>query len=190
MNNLHAIVQQLVPEKELMPTTSASELIEHVCSNRYKKENCSKEDKQGFKQLPRVLQDIILLIDLDTELNINGVLGFIENSSGRYLDETIDVLGRIRAVNDANALKEIKDILREYDAGAHKLNDDIQHLQQYEVRSYAQTHPILDDEFYDRIQRAEEKLYINANQENVFDHLMRYIEANKKELMDEIVVYL
>ncbi|WP_435166843.1 DMP19 family protein [Paenibacillus glycanilyticus] len=190
MSNLHAIVQQLIPEKEHLHTTSASELIEQVCSNRYKQESYYTNDKEVFKKLPEVLQDIILLIDLDTELTMNGLLGFAENSSGRYLDETIKVLERIGAVNDANALQELKDILKEYGASTHILNDDIQLVQQYEVQSFAQTHQIFDEEFYDRIQKAEEKLYVYANQGNVFDHLTAYIEANKKELMDNIVVYL
>ncbi|MCK9860652.1 DUF4375 domain-containing protein [Paenibacillus sp. ATY16] len=190
MSNLHALVQHLVPKKELLYGISANDLIDHVCTNRYNKEIYYKNDKEVFKKLPEVLQDIILLIDLDTELNMNGLLGFAENSSGRYLDETIKVLERIGAVNDANALQEIKDILKEYGASTHILNHDIQLVQQYEVQVFAQTHQIFDDEFYDRIQKAEEKLYVYANQGNVFDHLTVYIEANKKELMDNIIVYL
>ncbi|WP_336775471.1 DMP19 family protein [Paenibacillus sp. MMO-58] len=190
MSNLHAIVQQLVPNKELLHGISASDLIDHVCTNRYNKEIYYKNDKEVFKKLPEVLQDIILLIDLDTELNMNGILGFAENSTGRYLDETIKALERVGAINDANALIEIKEILKEYGANTHKLNDDLQHLQQYGVQNFAETHQIFDDEFYDRIQKAEEKLYVYANQGNIFDNLIAYIEVNKKELIDKIVVYL
>ncbi|WP_418936961.1 DMP19 family protein [Paenibacillus anseongense] len=40
---------------------------------------------------------MLLILDFDIELQMNGIIGFLENSSGAYLEETMEALFRIRA---------------------------------------------------------------------------------------------
>lgn len=45
-----------------------------------------------FPCLTNTLHLAVLLIDCDTELSVNGLLGFLENSTGRFLGQTTEAL--------------------------------------------------------------------------------------------------
>jgi hypothetical protein len=183
-------ILRLLPNSGDLSNTSADELINYVYLNLYNDENNDLRDEAVFPKLPRLLLDIILLIELDTELNMNGVLGFLENSSGKYIKETIEVLERINAYKDADALKTIKKILKNNSLNTRLLNDDLQCLNQYEISNFMQTHRITDIEIIDQIEKASENFYLYQQEENVFDKLINYIETNKQELIQELNTYL
>ncbi|MGG4345133.1 hypothetical protein ABEW68_26215 [Paenibacillus lautus] len=88
---------------------SGEDIVGHIASNIYGKEYTQL--RESLDQVPIVFRDIVLLIDLDTELSMNGILGFLENPSGEYIDETIEALERIRADKDFNIMKNIKNLL-------------------------------------------------------------------------------
>ncbi|MEC0208763.1 DUF4375 domain-containing protein [Paenibacillus ehimensis] len=106
------VIRRLLPDDKELINASADEIMDHVGIKRYSEENIQLKDEEVFYKLPALLRDIVLLIDFDTELNMNGILGFLENSTGKYFNETIEVLERIGAAHDANALKDIKRILK------------------------------------------------------------------------------
>ncbi|MFB6362676.1 DUF4375 domain-containing protein [Paenibacillus elgii] len=181
-----AILRRLLPDDKELLNTSADEIIDHVASNMYSRENIQLKDEEVFFKLPALLRDIVLLVDFDTELNMNGILGFLENSTGKYLNETIEVLERIGAVHDANALIDIKRILGNYNLSTGQLHRDLQDLEPYEINHFEQAHTIADDEFFAKIQHAAEKLTIDSQEENIFDHLIAYTEANKRSFVEDV----
>ncbi len=184
------ILRILLPvDKELMGA-SADEILNHVGSAMYSKETIQLKDEEVLFKLPALLRDIVLLIDFDSELNINGILGFLENSSGKYLNETIEVLERIGAVHDANALIDTKRILESNHLSTGQLNRDLQDLELYEISHFKQTHAIEDDEFIEEILDAAERLTFNSLEENLFDHLLACIEANKRSFIEEVQTVL
>lgn len=183
-------ILRLLPNSGDLSNTSADELINYVYSNLYNDENNDLRNEAVFPKLPRLLLDIILLIEFDTELNMNGVVGFLENSSGKYIKETIEVLERINADKDADALKTIKKILKNSSLNTRLLNDDLQCLNQYEISNFMQLHRITDIEIIDQIEKASENFYLYQEEENVFDKLINYIETNKQELIQELNTYL
>ncbi|MGV2805343.1 hypothetical protein GNF85_17235 [Clostridium perfringens] len=89
---------------------SAEDIVGEVCTNLYKEEG--SKVKEDFNSFPIWLQDIILLIEFDTELAMSGIVGFLENSTGLMLDETIDTLKRINAIDDYRVMNKIKEILK------------------------------------------------------------------------------
>lgn len=184
------ILRRLLPYNKELINASADEIMDHVGLNRYSEENIQLKDEEVFYKLPALLRDIVLLIDFDTELNMNGILGFLENSTGKYLNETIEALERIGAVHDANALKDIKRILEKYHLSTGQLNRDLQGLELYEINHFRQIHGIADDEFFEEIQLAAEKLTINSQEENIFAHLLTYIEANKMSFVEDVQAVL
>lgn len=184
-------ILRLLPNNGDLINTSADELINYVCSNMYNDENNNLRDEAIFPKLPRLLLDIILLVDFDTELSMNGVTGFLENSSGKYINETIEVLERIGAYKDAEALKTIKNILKDNNLNTKLLNEDVQRLNQYEVSNFMQIHQITDMKIIDQIESISEKFYLyQEEEENIFDKLINYIETNKQELIRELNTYL
>jgi hypothetical protein len=183
-------ILRLLPNSGDLSNTSADELINYVCTNMYNEENNFLRDEAIFPKLPRLLLDILLLVEFDMELNMNGVTGFLENSSGKYINETIEVLQRINAYKDADALKTIKKILKDNNLNTELLNDDLQSLNQYEISDFMQTHRITDSEIIDQIENVSENLYLYQQEENIFDYLINYIETNKQELIRELNTYL
>ncbi|MCP1307330.1 DMP19 family protein [Paenibacillus tyrfis] len=184
------ILRRLLPDHKELINASADEIMDHVGINRYSQENIQLKDEEVFFKLPALLQDIVLLIDFDTELIMNGILGFLENSTGKYLNETIEALERIGAVHDANALKDIKRILENYNLSTGQLHRDLQDLEPYEINYFRQVHAIADDEFFEEIQYAAEKLTNGSQEENIFDHLLAYIEANKRSFVEDVQAVL
>ncbi|WP_163855496.1 DMP19 family protein [Paenibacillus elgii] len=190
MEIYQTILRRLLPDDKELINASADEIMDHVASNRYRQENIQLKDEEVFFKLPALLQDIVLLIDFDTELNMNGILGFLENSTGKYLNETIEVLERIGAVRDADAMKSIKRILENYNLSTGQLHRDLQDLEPYEINHFRQVHAIADDEFFEEIQHATETLTIHSQEENIFDHLLTYIEANKRSFVEDVQAML
>lgn len=45
--------------------------------------------RERLRELPAALRTVVLVVDFDTEVSMEGMLGFLENSPGRYLPETI-----------------------------------------------------------------------------------------------------
>jgi hypothetical protein len=58
----------------------------------------------------------VLVIDLDTELAMQGILGFLQNSTGHYLDLTIEALDAIGARRTAATMARIHAVLARHDA--------------------------------------------------------------------------
>ena len=176
------IVKKLIGFDNLY-NVKAEEIIEHVYINLYEKDYYDIRENEIFNSLPVLIKDIILLIDFDTELNMNGILGFLENSTGLYLDDTIEVLERIGATEDYEILKNIKDIMLRYNVGTKRLRDNVNQGSQYEITSFLKIHG---QEYYsmaEEINIVAEGLYINHYERNIFDSLNDYIDLNKNNMI-------
>ncbi|GIP31766.1 hypothetical protein J2TS4_09760 [Paenibacillus sp. J2TS4] len=88
---------------------SGEDIVGHVALNIY--DGYLTKIRENFEQIPIVLKHIVLLIDLDTEVTMNGISGYLENSSGCYLEDTIEALERIQLKQDLSILKNIQNIL-------------------------------------------------------------------------------
>ena len=63
-------------------------------------------------------------IDLYTEVHMNGILGFLENSTGLYLTDTVDALETIAAHDTAKTLRVIQRIMNEHGVTVERLRSD------------------------------------------------------------------
>jgi len=108
------------------------------------------------------------IIDFDTELTMNGILGFLENSSGRYLSETVAALQLIGSTKDAALLKEIE-------KQVEKINVETKiELNPYQVTSFEDRHS-LNEEALKKIEELADRLYLNSDDRNVFEYLVAYL---------------
>ncbi|WP_379159147.1 DUF4375 domain-containing protein [Paenibacillus sp. sgz5001063] len=161
-------------------TLSAEEIVDSVCSNIYEPEYAAT--REAVLKSPGFLREIMLLIDLDTELTMNGILGFLENSSGQYLLETIQALQHIGAAEDAEILEQIKQQLDTTPA-QRKASPSL-----YEISSF-QDRYTLNAEVLDGILHKAEGLYLNTPDRNIFDNLVGYLSANRHLLDEELKNY-
>lgn len=185
MNVNKDILKNLITLENLK-SMSASQIIDEIASNQYKENNRHLREKNTLDKLPTVIKDILLLADFDTELSMNGILGFIENSTGLFLNEIIDALQRIGATEDMNILKNISDTLNSYGIDTKTLRSNVNRGGVYEITKFVNTHGEEYDEMADKIIEQAKELYIYDSQRNIFDNLEIYIERNKRNLIESI----
>ncbi|MGG4107992.1 DUF4375 domain-containing protein [Paenibacillus lautus] len=158
---------------------SAEDIVGEVCTNLYKEEG--SKVKEDFNSLPIWLQDIILLIEFDTELAMSGIVGFLENSTGLMLDETIDTLKRINAIDDYRVMNKIKEILKKNGIEIKVLRGNINRRSEYEVLKSQEVHELN----FEEIINEETNLYLYQDR-NIFEYLFEYIDLNRAELLTDI----
>ena len=186
MISLTEVLKNLITLDDVIKL-SAEDIIEQISIRLYEKENSHLRDNEVFSKMPTVLKDIILIIDFDTELNMNGILGFLENSTGLFLDETILALERIRAFEDFIVLKKIKDILRKYRVSTHDLRENVNKGDLSDISSFSKTHGAEYDEMTKAIGVEAEKLYLYNDFMKIFDYLTEYVEKSKTLLQEDLI---
>lgn len=67
--------------------------------------------RERMRDLPTALRTVVLAIDFDTEVTMQGILGFLENSTGLFLSETITAFEEIGASETARGLSDICDFM-------------------------------------------------------------------------------
>ncbi|OWR32316.1 DUF4375 domain-containing protein [Saccharibacillus sp. O23] len=171
-------IRLLIPSKE---TFTPDDLVEQIASVIYEKELLSVRNR--VEELPELLKTIIWVIDFDTELSINGILGFFENSSGNYLNATIRTLRLIEAVEDADLLEQIEKRIEGID-----FSSEIE-LQPGQITTFEQRHRI-DEQILSEIAALAAQLYLSSEDRNIFDYLLKYLSkdwpAKSKELKQTI----
>lgn len=121
------------------------------------------------------IQTAAFLIDFDTELNMEGIFTFLENSIGHYAPEIIQAFKAIGDFRDAEILTEIchlapPDVMRdEFLNSAYK---------EYDISVFGDDHK-LNPEVVDKIDLLESQLYLNSGFDMwhmLYDYLDRQIE--------------
>ena len=142
-----------------------------------------------LRSVPEVLRIPILLIALDTEVTMNGMLGFLENSTGLYLADTIDALEAISAHKTADTLRTIQQIMSDHGVTVEDLRRNVNSGQLYEITNFRKTHGEELVPMAKQIDGEARKLYIyqyhpeNDCPEPVFDLLETYLEGRRVELV-------
>lgn len=186
MHEVKQILKNLITLENLV-VMSPSDIINEIASNQYNKSNRHIKERNVFVKLPVVIKDILLLADFDTELNMSGILGFLENSSGLFLSETIDTLERIGAYEDMEVLRNISIILNRYGVSTQTLRNNVNKENLYDITNFSNTHGAKYNEMADKIVEEAEKLYVYSYDRNIFDNLIIHIEKNKKQLAESML---
>jgi len=76
--------------------------------------------RNELHDLPVVLRTVVLVIDFSTEIAQEGIAGFLENSTGQFLPETVTALQTIGALETAEALAVVRDLLAHSPAAAQE----------------------------------------------------------------------
>ncbi|MVO99530.1 DMP19 family protein [Paenibacillus lutrae] len=183
MNELKPILSRLIPVHDGI-LRSGEDIVEHIAIRLY--DNDCRKLGLYLNQIPLVLKDIVLVIDMDTEMNMNGILGFLENSTGLYLNETIEALDRMEAFRDANCLRNIRAILLAYGIQLHARRVGTSHQDLYEVSSGDKPQGTLLKEAAGAIEAEASRMYLYSEHENLFDHVFLYAEKNKYVLYEQV----
>lgn len=91
------------------------------------------------RAVPNPLRTVLLVLDFDTEFQMQGILGFLENSTGEYLPETIDAFREIGAIRTSEVVSSIAQILVE-SVDHNRLRRKVASSSEYQISSFASRH--------------------------------------------------
>lgn len=123
------------------------------------------------------IQAASFIIAFDTELTMEGIFSFLENSIGHYAPHIIKAFRTIGDNNDADTLEEIcrlasPDIIRD-----EYLNKD---CHEYDLITWSSTHKTA-EELEAKILKLSGRLYLN-NEFDIWPLLFSYLDEQIKKL--------
>ena len=164
----------------------ARELIEALATRMYE-----PPLSEAHERLPEVvsgLRAVLLVLDFDTEVNMQGMLGFLENSTGLALTDTIQAFGRIGALETSEILRRVEAILESHGVTPARLRSDFAGATAYQITTFRELHGDLGS-LPEEVEREAERLYVYAEPgcgENVWALVAAFVEANREEVLAEI----
>ena len=138
--------------------------------------NCGS-DMDQYRKWADFIHVAYFIIAFDTELTMEGIFTFLENSIGHYAPQIIQAFRAINDDNDADILAEIctlcpPDVMRgEFLADSH---------QEYEITCFSADHE-LKQEIADRIIELSGKLYLNTDFD-IWNLLFRFVDKKIEAL--------
>jgi hypothetical protein len=170
-------------ELELLPP---AKLIEALSIRIYERPLCVARER--LHQVSDPLRVPILVLDFDTEVSMNGVLGFLENRTGLFLPETIDAFERIGASETAAVLRAIQGTLEKHGVTPSKLRAEFVGAEPYTVTTFRELHGNLGT-MPNEVEQDARRLYLYGNPETrepVWSLLEAFVEENRATLLAEI----
>ena len=122
------------------------------------------------------IQTASFLIAFDTELTMEGIFTFLENSIGHYAPHIIQAFRTIGANSDADALEEICRLAPPELMRSEFLNGD---HQEYEITTFQDDHEMT-EEVEERIIELNEQLYLNSGFD-IWKPLFRYLDEQMEK---------
>ncbi|ADG69745.1 hypothetical protein Plim_3934 [Planctopirus limnophila DSM 3776] len=165
---------------------TSRELIERLSTRIYEPAFCKARDQ--IFAVPSSLRVVILVLDFDTEVNMQGMLGFLENSTGRYISETIESFHQIGAHATAKVLQNIHGILETHGISTSQLRSDFDRTTLYQVTSFNELHGDLGS-LPKEVERESQRLYVYAESgcsEDVWSLLDSFVDANRPGILAEL----
>lgn len=179
------VLKSLISLNEIK-TKSPEEIVEIIATNLYSNDNLNIRDPDTFYNLPDIIRDIILLIDFDTEVTMQGILVFLENSTGLYFKDTIKTFEKIQAIEDFNILDKIESVLKKYYISTSDLRKNVNNQGLYNINNFSKLHGPDYENMAEEISSLADNLYISHEERNVFDLLIEYVSREKKFLIKEL----
>ncbi|MCE9532239.1 MAG: hypothetical protein K8T89_14135 [Planctomycetes bacterium] len=117
---------------------------------------------------------------------MNGILGFLENSTRAYLDQTVDAFRIVGAGQTATTLNQIRDAMQRHSVSYLQLRSDFQGTSEFQITSFSQLHPGRED-FADAVSELADSLYLyDKSGESPFLLLEAYLEKHSDEMLVQL----
>jgi hypothetical protein len=166
---------------------SGRELIDKLAIDCYKPSYRSVRDQSAWPSVKNPLHIAILVIDFDTEVSMNGMLGFLGNSSGAYLEQTTEAFDLIGAKRTADVLRCISKAMIKHGITHQKLRAPAELLSEYQITSFAELHGPELEAFASEVCEIDDALYLyDKEQEMPFPLLDEFVERNAERFVSEM----
>ncbi|MBD5159085.1 MAG: hypothetical protein HDT23_02420 [Ruminococcus sp.] len=150
---------------------SGSELCEKISRNLWNYERSEWLEYNDF------IQTAVFLIDFDTELSMEGIFTFLENSIGHYVPNIIKAFRDIGDDKDAEILSEICRLAPPYMIRGEFLKGG---YNEYDISVFGDDHE-MNPEVADKIELLESQLYLNSGYD-MWQMLYDYLDRRISEL--------
>jgi hypothetical protein len=165
---------------------SPAKLIEALSIRIYEPPLSTARDR--LREIAEPLRFAILVLDFDTELNMQGMLGFLENSTGLYFPETIEAFDKIGASETTLILRAIERTLERHGITLSGLRTEFAGTQEYKVTTFRELHGDLGT-ITTEIEEVARRLYVYGEPgtgEAVWSLLEAFVEKNRDGFLAEI----
>jgi hypothetical protein len=119
---------------------SASDVYWQFASVIYEPPLSEMRDNGSITDLSNPLAVVMLVVDFETEVSMNGITNFIGNSTGRYARETVDAMRALGCPAHADLLSQMLDVADAAGMTFDAIQRDRRGQQQFAVSSFAETH--------------------------------------------------
>ena len=166
---------------------TGEEILNDVGIRGYERPLSDIRNLPTWPSLTSPLQVTLLVIDFDTEVSMNGILGFLENSTGAYLNQTIDVFIMLGAIQTAEVLQRIHTTMIKHAITHERLRAPYQQASEYQITNFSELHGPSIDEFAAEVCGFGKELYVyDRTQPSPFPLLEAYVEKHATEILFEI----
>ena len=125
---------------------------------------------------------------VDTEINMNGILGFLENSTGAYLPDTVLAFNSIGATITASTLMRIDALMQAHGFTTAHLRQDLSNQEPFQVTTFRASHGESSSLMASAVDAEARNLYLHQrNGEPVFVLLEAYVERHRSALIEALV---
>lgn len=134
-------------------------------------------DRSEWTEFADFIQTALFLIGFDTEMNMEGIFSFLENSVGHYAPNIIKAFRDIGDCKDADILSEICRLAPPELIRGEFLNGD---YSEYDISVFDDVHE-LSEEISEKIEILESQLYLNSGFD-MWQLLYDYLDKRISEL--------
>lgn len=119
---------------------SGSEVYWLFASKIYEPPLSTMREDGSVVNLANPLAAVMLVVDFETEVSMNGIIGFIGNSAGQYARQTVEAMRILDCDEHAEQLAEILDVADAAGMTFAAVQQDRQTQQPFAVSSFSDIH--------------------------------------------------
>jgi hypothetical protein len=168
---------------------NADSLIQELAVQIYDEPLSVIRSETDYPNLSNPLHLVVLLIDCNTEIEMNGVLGFLENMTGQHLPETTEALRVIGSPKCASLFSSIQVCMRRHGVSWEQLRGDFDGATEFQITSFREMHGDRLSPFVKEVGELTRHFSLfNAHDspEDAYSALCRYLDGRLDELRQEI----
>jgi hypothetical protein len=138
--------------------------------------------------LPEPLRVLMLVGDFDTEVQMNGIAGFLENSSGAHLSPTIEAFEAIKATATAKLLRLIEMTMLKHGITHSMLRASLNGATEFHIVSSADIHSKKVLAMLEEVETLASGLYLYRPEqpEVIFELLNHFIDSRRTALLEAL----
>jgi hypothetical protein len=169
----------------LFETRTPDEIVTELSIRIY--EPPLSELRDRLADLPAAIRVPMLVLDFDTEVSMQGILGFLENSTGLFLNQTIDAFSEIGAMQTAATLTDVRTIMERHGVTPADLRADFEGTTEYQITSFQELHGDERSAMASEVDDAAGALYLyQDNAEDVWGLLGAFVATRKEKFIGAI----